>query len=147
MFLKTPNCYINLKNVSNINIIEGKNRIVFNMNYNIENTSVKHISDYVYWNAGNEEEFKQNITKLEENLYLKGNFIPKINNGYININEISSIKFGDKKRRIIFNLSHSVAHIDANSRKIVTSEFVFVDCADKTEYTRYKSYIKQILGE
>ena len=36
MFLQTNDRIINLKNVSNINILGHQNRIVFNLNYNIE---------------------------------------------------------------------------------------------------------------
>ena len=150
-FLQTNDRIINLKNVSNINIIRDKNRIVFNLNYNIQiltEQSTKLISDYVYWDAINAENLKQNLDHLKLNSYFIENFIEEVNDsGYININEISSIKFSEKKFRVIFNLSHPVTFRDFDRKERITSEFVYVNCTNLDQYKRYEQYIKRIIGE
>ena len=148
-FLNTNDRIINLANVSNINIIRDRNRIVFNLNYNIQipsDQSTKLISDYVYWDAINTEDLKQNLQHLKSNTYFKANFIDEVNDsGYININEISSIKFSEKKLRIIFNLSHPVTFHDLDRKERITSEFVYVNCSSFAQYKDYATYVKQIL--
>lgn len=150
MFLQTNDRIINLKNVSNINILAERKRIVFNLNYNIEITPTsksKLISDYVYWDSINQEDLQQNIKYIESNDYFTGNFLKQLNDqGFININEISSVKFSDKKYRVIFNLAHPVTFRDFDKRERITSEFVYVNCQDVMSYTNYSNYVKASLG-
>lgn len=151
MFLQTNDRIINLANVSNINILVDKNRIVFNLNYSIEidaNGKTKLISDYVYWDSVNKENLELNIKHLSSNGYFKNNFLIQPNeNGFININEISSVKLSEKKNRVIFNLSHPVTFKDFDSNERITSEFVYVNCKDVNEFKLYVVYVKTILGE
>jgi len=142
---KTNDRLINLKNVSNINIINdnytNRYRIVFNLNYPIK-IKDKFISDYVYWDAIDQDNMSYNLIKLNEDIYFKENFIDQVNgNGYINSNEISSIKFSEKKNRVIFNLSHLVTFTDFNGQNKITSEFVYVNCDNKKQYNEYVNYI------
>ena len=150
MFFKINDRIINLKNVSNINVLRDKNRIVFNLNYNIQITAghknLKYISDYVYWDSINYEDLLRNLVYLNENEYFKNNYLNQIDgNGYININEISSVKYSDKKRRVIFNLSHPVTFIDFDGNEKITSEFVYVNCTED-QYSDYIKYINNELG-
>lgn len=146
MFLQTNDRLINLKNVSNINILDNSNRIIFNMNYNIEmqgKDGTKFISDYVYWDAISYDDFLQNIDHLQANPYFEDNFINQYNEeGYINKHEISSIKFSEKKNRVIFNLSHPITFRDYNGDSKITSEFVYVNCHNNDEYAEYVEYVK-----
>lgn len=150
MFLSTNDRIINLKNVSNINILSDRNRIVFNLNYNIEinnNNHSKFISDYVYWDAVNETDMVGNISLLKLNNYIAKNFIETAcNNGYINKDEISSIKLSEKKHRVIFNLSHPVTFKDFDRNERITSEFVYVNCRNFEDYKKYIKYVKEELG-
>lgn len=153
MFLKTNDRIINLKNVSNINVqSEGiKKRIIFNLNYTIEisnyNTN-KFISDYVYWDAVSDHNLVQNLKYLEDHQYFKDNFINKSGGkGFININEISSIKFAEKKHRVIFNLSHPITFKDHDGNERITSEFVYSNCKSFEEYKEYKEYVNNKIGE
>jgi len=149
MFLKTNDRTVNLRNVSNINYIHDRNRIVFNMNYSITieyNGTTKTISDYVYWDGINSEDLNTNIEYLENTDYFQDNFIDKLNNaGSININEISSIKFSEKKNRVIFNLSHPVSYHTGNGIMRVTSEFVYVNCKDLNEFMEYSTYVQETM--
>lgn len=154
MFLQTNDRIINLKNVSNINVLTDRNRIVFNLNYSIEMPAnewytSKTISDYVYWDAIDLENLQHNLVHLYSNRYFKNNFINhNDNNGFINVNEISSIKFSDKKFRVIFNLSHPVTFVDFDGNAKITSEFVYANCAEINKYNEYVEYIKkELLGE
>lgn|GEM_PF-5176905 len=155
MFLQTNDRIINLKNVSNINILHDSNRIIFNLNYNIEiqysdkKEKSKFISDYVYWDGVNSTDLKYNIDYLLNNSYFKQNFISQLNmKGFININEISSIKFSEKKNRVIFNLSHPITFTDFDGKSKITSEFVYVNCNDIHNYNEYVEYVKkELLGE
>lgn len=149
MFLQTNDRIVNLQNVSNINILEDRNRIIFNLNYNIEISSYgkpKLISDYVYWDSSNHVDFSNNLLSLTQNEFFIENYIYQINgNGFINKNEISSVKFSDKKNRIIFNLSHPVTFKDFEGNDKITSEFVYVNCKDYAGFKEYKAYIENTL--
>lgn len=151
MFLQTNDRIINLRNVSNINILVDKNRIVFNLNYSIEidaNGKTKLISDYVYWDSVNKENLELNIKHLGNNNYFKDNFLTQPSDyGFININEISSVKLSEKKNRVIFNLSHPITFKDYDGNERITSEFVYVNCKDVNEFKAYVNYVKSILGE
>lgn len=146
MFLEIKDVLVNLKNVSNINILNNKNRIIFNLNYSI-NIGKKTKSDYIYWDSSSREEFNNNLKLIENNVYFKQNFIPKINNGYININEISSIKFIEKKYRVIFNLNNPVTFSTDNTNLAtnITSDFVYVNCYNLNGYKQYRKFVKNSL--
>jgi len=144
-FIKTNDKIVNLMNVSNINVLRDKNRIVFNMNYGIE-LSDKIISDYVYWDFDSVNSLDKNIDLLYKTDYFKDNFISKTNdNGYINIKEISSVKFCKHKFRIIFNLSHTISFKNKNGEYKTTSEFVYVNCCNQQTYFDYINYIEKTL--
>jgi len=151
LFLQTNDRIINLQNVSNINVLKDGNRIIFNMNYNIEivyfdkvqrKEKSKFISDYVYWDSNTHDDMLKNLKQLEELKFFKDNFIKQsVNAGFINKNEISSVKFSDKKYRVIFNLSHPITFTDFDGREKITSEFVYVNCADQNQYAAYVNYV------
>lgn len=148
--IKTHDKLVNLMNVSNINIVRNNNknqyRIVFNMNYSIEMVTTKRtkiISDYVYWDFKSIPELEDALQDIESNEYFENNFIDKLTDeGYINSNEISSIKF--VHNRVIFNLSHSVTFMDKGAEKL-TSEFVYINCDSALEYKEYVKYLQETL--
>lgn len=151
MFIETPQESVNLKNVSNINIIHKSKRIVFNMNYGIsikDRMGEKIISDYVYWDSNNEKQFQKNLDLLYTKIKEHGNFIPKPEretSGYINIDEISSIKFNTHKNRVIFNLSHTVSISNHRNERALSSEFVYVDFDNIGDAFEYTKIVKQCL--
>lgn len=157
MFIHTTDRIINLQNVSNINILKDSNRIIFNMNYNIEisyfdkvsrREKTKLISDYVYWDADNYNVMQANLKTLQTTKYFIENFIRQTEgHGFINNNEISSVKFSDKKYRVIFNLSHPITFTDFDGKEKITSEFVYVNCIDQNQYTAYVNYVKTELNK
>lgn len=135
---------VNIKNVTSIGLFPEKNRIVFNMNYGITLPNSKQIiSDYVYWEASNQQEF--NEMQRNAKLY-SGRWIisPKnsYNERYINPDYISSIVFDINTLKIIFNLSHSVSMKNSES---LTSEFVYFKFNDIKEFARYKQEILTII--
>lgn len=146
MFLQTNDRIINLKNVSNINILVDDFRIIFNLNYNIEietDYGSKLISDYVYWDCINQSDLEHNLKYIDANAYFSQNFISSSDRtSFININEISSIKFSEKKNRVIFNLSHPVTFRDYYKNERITSEFVYVNCDSPAKYKEYIQYVK-----
>ena len=150
MFLQTNDRTINLRNVSNINVLNDRNRIVFNLNYNIEivnENSTKLISDYVYWDAVDSSDLKENLSRLVANTYFTDNFLrDSTSTAFINLNEISSIKYSEKKHRVIFNLSHPVTFRDHDKKERITSEFVYVNCSSFAQYKDYLNYVKSIFG-
>lgn len=125
------------------------------MNYNIEITyfdkvlrkeNNKYISDYVYWDSDTHNEMMNNLKSLQSLKYFNDNFIKQTaGNGFINKNEISSIKFADRKYRVIFNLSHPITFTDFDGKEKITSEFVYVNCTDQNQYTAYVNYVKNEL--
>jgi hypothetical protein len=145
VFINVSDKILNLQNVSNINIV--KDRIIFNLNYPVNiNSGNKQISDYVYWD-GNSNDLKARQIVFLSNNYFKNNFIEKINDGYININCISSVKFIDDKKRVIFNLNHPVTFKDYKQESKQTSEFVYIDCQNEKQYKEYENYVRYTLGE
>lgn len=122
------------------------------MNYNIEisyfdkvtrREKSKLISDYVYWDANSYNDMIANLKSLQTMKYFIGNFIKQTDgHGFINKNEISSVKFSDKKYRVIFNLSHPITFTDFDGKEKITSEFVYVNCTDLTQYDSYVNYVK-----
>jgi hypothetical protein len=122
------------------------------LNYNIEipNTAcagtfpgTKLISDYVYWDAVDAKDQQENISRLLANEYFVKNFLRDTsNNVFVNLNEISSIKYSEKKHRVIFNLSHPVTCRDHDKKERVTSEFVYVNCNSFAHYKEYVNYVK-----
>lgn len=150
MFILANDVVVNLENVSNVNLVPNRNRIVFNMNYSIQMKHYGHkslISDYVYWDAKDSKEYTRNLISLKENEHFQREFFAKPkNDGFINVNEISSIKFLDDSRRIIFNLSHQVTFRDKSKNESLTSEFVYVDIGSKESYEDYKELLLIELG-
>ena len=147
-FFKTNDRLVNLHNVSNINFLNNSNRVVFNLNYHIELSTkpgTKLISDYVYLDGRNSEDYDFIVTNIINNEFIQENFLLHPN-GYININEISSVKFSDKKLRVIFNLSHPITFIDEFHFKRITSEFVYVDFDEVSEYKEFVKRVKDRLG-
>lgn len=150
MFIKTNDRLVNLKNVSNINIIDKKQRVVFNLNYNIEINNYnesKLISDYVYLDARDKQDFELILEGLALTPYIEKHFISH-KNGYVNVDEISSIKFAEKKNRVIINLSHPVTFTDYNQNNKITSEFVYINCLDHNHYKQFSHNLNlRLLGE
>ena len=144
-FIETNDRIVNLGNVSNIHILPGENRIIFNMNYGI-NMGNKLVSDYVYWDCINPENFQFCVEQLRNHKSVYDFIESPDGLVFINIKEISSVKFSDKKLRVIFNLSHSVDFISPyDHTKKLTSEFVYVNLETPSIYSGFKKSVKQIL--
>lgn len=153
-FLEIEDKILNLQNISNVNILKNRRRIVFNMKYSIEidsedkhsNKKIKKmISDYVYLDSKDKAEFNENLSNLKMNSYFKKYFLKGTNYNYINVNCISSIKFSEDKLRTIFNLSNSVSFNDFNKNQKLTSEFIFVNHDSYEDFIDYKESLKELL--
>lgn len=145
-FIDIDDKIINLSNVSNVRIIKKENnyRLIFNMNYSIEmviKNEKRLISDYIYVVRNTPSELDSIIEKLLKNWYFNSFFIEKSGDGYINIDSVGSIKFDSSKMRVIFNLCHPVTF---NTNEI-TSEFVYVNFNNKTDFTEYVKYVKEFI--
>jgi len=150
MFLKTDDRLINLVNVSSINV--SGTRIIFNMNYSIEldlRGKKKLISDYVYWDSNTNEEMLQKLETIKllndsafnfDDLF----FEKPHNTGFINIEEVSSIKFIDEKLRVIVNLSHTISYMDKRGNTSLTSDFVYVNSRSRDDYDVFKEYVQSV---
>ncbi len=142
MFLKVNDKIVNLNNVGDVNILLNRNRIVFNMNCSVViddyNGDEKQISDYVYWDGEDDEEFENMLHILRENSLIQENFI-EYYNGYVNLSEISSIKYLPLRYRIIFNLSNNITFYDKEKKKNkITTKYIFIDCKSENEYQVFK---------
>lgn len=147
MLIKTNDRTINLKNVSNINVIKDRNRIVFNFNHSID-ISNKVISGYYYWDFHDTVHFNGGLNHLANNAYISENFITLNDKaGFVNINEISSIKFIEHKNRVIFNLSNAVTFKDHNKKSSITSEFVYANLESATSYNNFVAYVNTLTGD
>jgi len=151
MFIEINDKIINLKNVSNVHILERKNRIIFNMNYSVQiktNQGVqRNVSDYVYWDAQCDESMDRNVQQLKNNETFSSMFLSGVDdNVWINVHEVSTVKFIDGKKRVIFNLSHPITYNDKDGVQRITSDFVYVDCATPVKYKKYVEYVANNLG-
>jgi len=138
MFIKINDKYINLKEVSSVNIL--KNRVAFDFSTPVELDNGKLISYYAYYD-GNSEEFFQYLESLD---FIKQNFIKILKDnktkGLVNINKICAIKFIEGER-CIFNLSHSTTSVGFDNKVRLTSKFIYVDFSHKKEFEAYKIYV------
>lgn len=146
MFITAHDRKINLKNVSNINIIHNRKRIVFNFNHSID-ISDKLISGYYYWDFSDNTQFNSALDFLTTLPYIEDNFISLYNsNGFINKNEISSIKYISNKKRVIFNLSNAVTFKDFKDNVSTTSEFVYATFETSKQYSQYVNYVNKAVS-
>lgn len=140
-FIQTADRLVNLQNVSSINVVN--NRIIFNMNYyiEIEHRGVyKNVSDYAYYDLMSRVHLEDALDVIRNNKYYKDNFIT-YDTVSVNKNEISSIKISEKKKRIIFNMSHPISYVDYTGAYSITSEFVYFNCKDEDfELQKLKMY-------
>lgn len=147
-YIKANDTFVNLEQISNINVLEHRNRIVFNFGYSVAievRGNNKVISDYIYSDFDNEEDFQKSLKDLYSNDYVKENFITQgLKGGLINKSKISSFKVQPEKLRIIFNMSHGV-EITANNKDILAPEFVYVNFDTKDEYNQYIELINKTL--
>lgn len=156
MFIKTKDRLVNLQNVSNVKLIEEKNKVIFNMNYSIKlneptlpysqsaliskSKETKAISDYAYWTGNTKNEYNSYIEEINNNIYFCTNFVETPNKqAYVNVNEISSLKYFDHDYRVIFNLSHPVSFKNKDG---LTSEFVLANCENKKQFYEYKTLLE-----
>lgn len=151
-FLRYPHQKtLNLEHVSNFGFL--KDKIVFNMDYSVTLKSYKNnnkviISDYVYWIPNSFEELiEMKALILESTIFSESSKLrwiqcsndPEFKQRIVNMDCVSSIKFDDERRKVIFNLSHTVTFGTG-----LTSEFVFYKFRTQEEYTHYKEIIKYI---
>lgn len=147
-YILAADTYINLAQISNINVLPHKNRIVFNFGYSVQieiKGQNKTISDYIYQDFPDKTSFNEYLSNLYKNEHVKDNFIVQgSKGGLINKSKISSFKVQEDKLRVIFNMSHSV-EIDSNNRSILAPEFVYVNFNTKEEFNSYIELINKTL--
>jgi len=149
---------VNLKNVTNIAFENYINRdsqeeykIIFNFNYSVslKNDFEKQIPDYCYFIMTDKEKYDDYVDTLNP-LINEYKWIAPIINGRVsritNPECISFISTDPRKNRVILNLNTSVSFYSNVSRK--TSDFIYLDFADPTEYKDNLLYIRgQLDGE
>ena len=142
------NVIINLENVSSAMFEETKTIFNFNYSISLRGNLDRMIPDYVY--AFQNDKEKAKIRKiLTENNWL--NFPESDNpNRYVNPKAISFIKYENRKKgsyqkyRIIMNLNTSVSL--SNDIYVKTSDAVYADFFDKTEFDKAVKYIQNVLN-
>ena len=146
---------INLESVSNIVFDEDwtdrfgnhKPKIIFNFSYPVSlPRSEKKISDYKYLIFKSKEEYKVLEKELEKLVNEKRWIAPVIDNKIqkiINPDKISFMTSDDDNLRIILNLCTSVSFHGDYER--LTSDFVYLNCTNVSEYQNNLSYIRGLL--
>ena len=129
---------VNLDNVSTIYVDYDK--VIFHFNNPRSLKSGVQVPDYLYWNIGeNEAQVYEDIivSKLSEDWLL-----PVLSEQrYINMNNVSSIGFDDRKSKVIFNFNFSISHPHYDESLIAAYEFwEFGD--DITTYTETKQNLQ-----
>lgn len=127
---------INFENVSSIYNDKERNKIIINFNYSIKLKN-KIIPDYLYINYETVEEEKNILDKIQ---LITNNWI-KNRDRFVNPKMISSIKFDDKRNRIIVNLNYTISAKDNEGNMILTSDFSYIDFEIKDLYEIEKERI------
>jgi len=127
---------INFENVSSIYNDKERNKIIINFNYSIKLKN-KIIPDYLYINYETSEEEKNILDKIQ----LITNSWIKNRDRFVNPKMISSIKFDDKRNRIIVNLNYTISAKDNEGNMILTSDFSYIDFEIKDLYEIEKERI------
>ena len=142
-FITNDHKYVNLKETTSIAFEDSGNyKIIFNMNYGISLKN-KIISDYVYSVYNTYEEFEHNLLYLmkltEDYSWIKCKD-PRI----INPDHISFVTSDPYRNRIIINIASSVSFNGNTKNK--TSDFIYINCDDKTEYNERLHNIVKVLN-
>ena len=127
---------INFENVSSIYNDKERNKIIINFNYSIKLKN-KIIPDYLYINYETSEEEKNILDKIQ---LITNNWI-KNRDRFVNPKMVSSIKFDDKRNRIIVNLNYTISAKDNEGNMILTSDFSYIDFEIKDLYEIEKERI------
>jgi len=111
---------VNLDNVSTIFVDNDK--VIFHFNNPRTLKSGIDVPDYLYWNI------QENESSVYEDIIvanLTDDWLePELGeHRYINMNNVSSIGFDDRKQKVIFNFNFSVTHPHYNDSLIAAYEF------------------------
>lgn len=161
---------LNLKHVSSISLDYSRDKIIFKLDYAI-NPIIKKGNDLNYDNSDVVNSTKSHdmrkistgyiytygIQDVLNRLYLvpyfDDNFIKKNlkpddhdDLGYINLENVTSIKFESNKNRVVINFSNSVTFYDYNTKdNILTSEFLYLDFLSDERFKNYVDYINKFI--
>ena len=130
------NRVINLENVSTIKVDEVKERIYFNMNFATQNSNGTYIQDYVY--VKNTEDTLNSITS---NLNTCDGFIKYDENKWINLKQISSMKYDEESKRVIMNLSNPHTYEFRHGSKVL-AEFIYMENVTEDDFLHITNIIK-----
>jgi len=142
------NRVVNLDAVSRLSIFVEKDpitaliksrKIKFSMNYSIKQNNIEK-ADSIFWRASNQKEFDEMINYIKDSL---GDSFLKVNSpkaDYINLKNISSIKFKSDRNKITFNYNYSIKSRDEDI--IPDYEFIFMDSNE--EFNEVKASIDNI---
>lgn len=144
MLKLNDNIIINLDNVNSVVEIENKNRIVFNFNYPV--TVIKgdeklQRSDYVYY-----DDYRK-FTTLEalHETFANAGFV-NFGNKWINLKNVAFIKFDANRNRIIINFNSSISFKNKNNEMQLTSDFIYIDSKNISDYEENLQLIENYLG-
>jgi len=141
---------INFDNISKINV-QYKDRIVLNYNHSITRNqwskgdnptkSTGKFSGYYYIDKSNTKNYNEIVDMLYFDEKFKDVFYPTMYlgkiTGFVNVNEISSVKFCEDRLSVIFNLSNSVTAQKDNPDKLESAESVISIFSNIETYTDY----------
>lgn len=130
------NRVINLENVSTIKVDEVKERIYFNMNFAIQNSNGTYIQDYVY--VKNTED---TLNSIINNLNTCAGFIKYDKNKWVNLKQISSMKYDKESKRIIMNLSNPHTYEFQHGSKVL-AEFIYMENVTEDDFLRITNIIR-----
>ena len=134
---------INFNNVAKINL-QYANRIILNFNHTITRTvdakTRGKFSGYYYIDKDSVENYEEIRDTLFSTEFAE-KFAQIVTNnvctGFINVNEISSVKISAHNSTVIFNLSHSVTSQRQNTSLLHSAESVLSTFNDKKSFNDY----------
>lgn len=135
---------VNFNNVAKINL-QYEGRILLNFNHTITRGIAGKdesgtFGGYYYIDRDLVSNYDE-ILQLIDSADYRSIFIPTYGdghkNGYVNVNEISTIKISPHKLNVIFNLSHSVTSKRAQSKGQISADSLICSFRERAEFENY----------
>lgn len=129
---------INLDKVSTVKVDNVKERIYFNMNFVTQNSNGVFMQDYVYVKL-NDDNLKTISCVMDSSKV----FVKYDKNKWVNIKQVSSMKYDEEAKRIIMNLSNPHTYEFPHGSKVL-AEFIYMENATMDDFTNIVNIAKTI---
>lgn len=131
--LTVNNRVINLDKVSTVKVDETKGRIYFNMNFATQNSNGIYMQDFVYVKLSDET-----LEIISSVLNSNQGFITYDEHKWVNLTQVSSLKYDESEKRVIVNLCNPHTYTFPHGNKVL-AEFIYIE---NTEPETFNNIVK-----